>query len=116
MEHHKAPERDFQIIFTFFPENLLIFPAFDLFFYPCDVKLYGKLKNQIFYGERSRIMADLIFNSQVRWIWDASKCGKPDSYKDFRKSFVLDEKPGAAAVQIAADSTFALYVNGVRVP
>ena len=61
-------------------------------------------------------MADLIFNSQVRWIWDASKCGKPDSYKAFRKSFVLDEKPGIAAVQIAADSTFALYVNGVRVP
>ena len=61
-------------------------------------------------------MADLIYNPNVCWIWGADKCGKSDSYKAFRKSFELDELPGMAAIQIAADSTFALYVNGVRVP
>ncbi|MBE6384192.1 MAG: hypothetical protein E7048_00845 [Lentisphaerae bacterium] len=61
-------------------------------------------------------MADVIFNPAVRWIWDAAKCGKIDSYKAFRKTFELDELPGMAAVQIAADTSFALYVNGTRVP
>ena len=61
-------------------------------------------------------MAEAIFNPAVKWIWDAAKCGKIDSYKAFRKTFHLDEIPGTAAVQIAADSTFVLYVNGVRVP
>ena len=61
-------------------------------------------------------MAEPVFSNSVKWIWDAGKCGKADSYKAFRKTFELDEVPGMAAIQIAADSTFALYVNGVRVP
>ena len=61
-------------------------------------------------------MADPIFHSDVHWIWNAAKCGQPDTYKAFRKTFVLDELPGQAAIQIAADSTFALYINGVRIP
>lgn len=61
-------------------------------------------------------MSEAIFNSAVKWIWDSAKCGKVDSYKAFRKCFELDEVPGMAAIQIAADSTFALYVNGIRVP
>ena len=61
-------------------------------------------------------MADAIFNPAVKWIWDKTKCGAPDSYKAFRKSFDLDEVPSMAAVQIAADSTFALFINGVRLP
>lgn len=61
-------------------------------------------------------MAEAIFNSSVKWIWGADKCGRPDSYKAFRKTFDLDEVPGAAAVQISADSTFVLYINGTRVP
>ena len=61
-------------------------------------------------------MFDAILDPAVKWIWDAAKCGKADSYKAFRKTFDLAEIPGAAAVQIAADSTFVLYVNGHRVP
>ena len=61
-------------------------------------------------------MFDAILDPVVKWIWDAAKCGTPDSYKAFRKTFDLEEIPGAAAIQIAADSTFVLYVNGNRVP
>ncbi|MBR2373111.1 MAG: alpha-L-rhamnosidase N-terminal domain-containing protein, partial [Lentisphaeria bacterium] len=61
-------------------------------------------------------MAEPVFDNAVKWIWDAGKCGRKDSYKAFRKTFDLEEVPGVAAIQISADSTFALYVNGKRVP
>ena len=50
-------------------------------------------------------MAEPVFDNAVKWIWDAGKCGRKDSYKAFRKTFDLEEVPGVAAIQISADST-----------
>ena len=61
-------------------------------------------------------MSEMIMDPGVKWIWNARKQGSPDTYMAFRKCFDLDEVPGAAGLQIAADSTFTLFVNNIRVP
>ncbi|MBQ7696846.1 MAG: family 78 glycoside hydrolase catalytic domain [Lentisphaeria bacterium] len=61
-------------------------------------------------------MSEMILDPAVKWIWNLRKEGSPDTYMAFRKCFDLDEVPGSAGLQIAADSTYTLFVNGIRVP
>jgi len=58
----------------------------------------------------------MINNQKVKWIWSDINDRSKDCYKLFRASFTLDKVPEGTAIEIAVDSTFALYVNGKRIP
>ena len=57
----------------------------------------------------------MILESDVRWIW-GSNLPEKDVYCAFRKEFFYEASMGRVFVELAADSTFALFVNGVRIP
>lgn len=50
----------------------------------------------------------------ARWIWLPLDGVVPNHYVNFRKAFALDAVPATAPLQIAVDSDFVLYVNGVE--
>ncbi len=58
----------------------------------------------------------MIHNQKVKWIWSDINDRSKDCYKLFRASFTLDKVPEGTSIEIAVDSTFALYVNGKRIP
>ncbi|MDD3885939.1 MAG: family 78 glycoside hydrolase catalytic domain [Victivallaceae bacterium] len=49
-------------------------------------------------------------------IWSDAESGVKDVYRIFRKRFTCAALPEAARLEIAADSSYAVYVNGVRLP
>ena len=63
-------------------------------------------------------MKNLIRSTQIQWIWNGSDLsGTPDTYQRFRQSFNWDDhSDGRVTLGIAADSTWVLFINGIRVP
>jgi len=57
-----------------------------------------------------------ILQEQTRWIWRKSAEKEIDTYQRFRKEFDWDARQGKCFLQLSADSSFAVYINGKRVP
>ncbi len=55
------------------------------------------------------------YPGQALYIWTASFDAGSDNYRLFRKEFELKDK-SAAILEIAADTTFTVYINGKRCP
>lgn len=54
-------------------------------------------------------------NWMASWIWCASAAEKPNVYVEARTTFVLAERPDAAALRITANQEYIVYVNGLYV-
>ncbi|MBO4325857.1 MAG: alpha-L-rhamnosidase N-terminal domain-containing protein [Clostridia bacterium] len=50
-----------------------------------------------------------------QWIWDFDRIGKENTWLVFRKEVKLDRVPEKLVANIAADSRYWLYINGVNV-
>ena len=54
--------------------------------------------------------------SQATPIWSCAKGEEIDQYRIFRKKFTIETTPNKVTLDIAADSTFNVFVNGSRLP
>ena len=60
-------------------------------------------------------MASNHFSSEARWLWHPAGEGI-NQYVDFIREFDLRTMPKRATLQIAVDSDYQLWVNGVVLP
>ncbi|HEY3267905.1 MAG TPA: family 78 glycoside hydrolase catalytic domain [Armatimonadota bacterium] len=49
---------------------------------------------------------------QGNWVWTSAQANERNAYSYFRRGFTLNGAPKSGAARVAADSRYALYVNG----